>query len=135
MLHLDLQTQSGVPIFRQVMDQVRYYIASGAMKPGDQLPTVRDLAQDLHVNPMTISKAYSLLQMQGVLELRKGVGVFVSQEAPTMSVSKKESVLRPIATKLAVEAAQLQIPPKRVHELVDEALEKMIKNIPNERSK
>ena len=129
MIHLDLRPQTGVPIFKQVMDQIRYYIASGVLKPGQQLPSVRDLAQNLHINPMTVSKAYSLLTMQGILETRKGLGVFVSEQQSTMNQKAKEGVLRPIASHLAVEATQLKISKKRVHEIVDDEMEKITKKV------
>lgn len=63
---------SGVPVFRQVMDQVRFHIASGVLRPGDELPPTRTLSAELGVNPMTISKAYNLLEREGVLERRPG---------------------------------------------------------------
>jgi len=63
---------SGVPVFRQLMDQVRLYIAGGQLAPGDELPPTRALSAELGVNPMTISKAYSLLEREGVLERRPG---------------------------------------------------------------
>jgi GntR family transcriptional regulator len=63
---------SGVPVFRQVMDQVRFHIASGVLRPGNELPPTRTLSAELGVNPMTISKAYNLLEREGVLERRPG---------------------------------------------------------------
>jgi len=63
---------SGVPVFRQVMDQVRFHIASGLLSAGDELPPTRSLSAELGVNPMTISKAYNLLERDGVLERRPG---------------------------------------------------------------
>jgi GntR family transcriptional regulator len=63
---------SGVPVFRQVMDQVRFHIASGLLRAGDELPATRSLSAELGVNPMTISKAYNLLERDGVLERRPG---------------------------------------------------------------
>ena len=63
---------SGVPVYRQLMDQVKFHIASGLMKPGDELPSTRALSSQLGVNPMTISKAYSYLERDGVIERRPG---------------------------------------------------------------
>ena len=75
---LQIDHHSGVPIFRQVIDQVRYQIMAGHIKEGDQLTSVRDLSAEIKVNPMTISKAYSLLEAQGLVERRRGVGLFVA---------------------------------------------------------
>ena len=63
---------SGVPVYRQLMDQVKFHIASGLLKPGDELPSTRALSSQLGVNPMTISKAYSYLERDGVVERRPG---------------------------------------------------------------
>ena len=70
---------SGVPVFRQVMDQVRFHIASGLLESGDELPPTRTLSAELGVNPMTISKAYNLLERDGVLERRPGRPLVVAQ--------------------------------------------------------
>ena len=72
---------SGVPVFRQVMDQVRFHIASGLLKPGDELPATRSLSAELGVNPMTISKAYNLLEREGVL-LRRPCKPLVVNDIP-----------------------------------------------------
>jgi len=74
--HVD--PSSGVPIFRQLMDQVKLSIASGVLKPGDELPSIRNLSVPLGVNPMTISKAYNLLVHDGVLERRPGLPLIVA---------------------------------------------------------
>jgi GntR family transcriptional regulator len=63
---------SGVPVYRQLMDQVKFHIATGLLKPGDELPSTRALSAELGVNPMTISKAYSYLEKENVVERRPG---------------------------------------------------------------
>jgi GntR family transcriptional regulator len=63
---------SGVPVYRQLMDQIKFHIASGVLKPGDELPSTRTLSAELGVNPMTISKAYSYLERDDVVERRPG---------------------------------------------------------------
>jgi GntR family transcriptional regulator len=73
---------SGVPVFRQVMDQVRFHIASGLLEAGDELPPTRTLSAELGVNPMTISKAYNLLERDGVLERRPGRPLVVATMDP-----------------------------------------------------
>jgi DNA-binding transcriptional regulator YhcF (GntR family) len=75
--HVD--PSSGVPIFRQLMDQVKLNIATGALQPGDELPSIRSLSVPLGVNPMTISKAYNLLVHDGVLERRPGLPLVVAK--------------------------------------------------------
>lgn len=75
-----LDLQSGVPVYRQIMDQVTGGMAAGALKPGDQLPTVRQLAVDLAINPNTVVRAYRELEIRGVLETQQGTGTFISQQ-------------------------------------------------------
>src|SRR5688500_20378482 len=71
-LTMNVSPTSGVPIYRQLMDQVRAQIAGGRLSPGDFLPSVRQVAEELEVNPMTVSKAYSLLEKEQVVELVRG---------------------------------------------------------------
>jgi len=75
-----LDLRSGVPVYRQIIDQVRAGIASGALTPGDQLPTVRQLAVDLAINPNTVLRAYRELELGGLLETQQGTGTFITQK-------------------------------------------------------
>ena len=77
-LRLDLR--SGVPVYRQIIDQVRAGVASGALRAGDQLPTVRQLAVDLMVNPNTVLRAYRELELGGLLETQQGTGTFITEK-------------------------------------------------------
>jgi GntR family transcriptional regulator len=72
---------SGVPVYRQIVDQVRFQIASGRIAPGDELPSTRALSKRLRVNPMTISKAYGILEDEGVIERRPGLPLVVAEGA------------------------------------------------------
>ena len=72
---------SGVPIYLQLMEQVKHSIETGALRPGEQLPGIRPLAEELVVNPNTVAKAYRELEHEGVIELRQGAGAFVSAAA------------------------------------------------------
>lgn len=73
-----LNHSSGVPLYIQIMDQVKHAVETGALRPGDQLPTMRKLAEDLVMNPNTVIRAYRELEHGGVLELRHGAGAFIS---------------------------------------------------------
>ncbi len=77
-----LDLHSGVPVYRQIMDQVRGGIASGSLSVGDQLPTVRQLAVDLSINPNTVVRAYRELELGGLLETHQGTGTFISAYEP-----------------------------------------------------
>ena len=71
----------GVPIYLQLMEQVKHAIETGALRPGEQLPGIRPLAEELVINPNTVAKAYRELEHEGVIELRHGAGAFVSAQA------------------------------------------------------
>ena len=80
---------SGVPIYLQLMEQVKHAIETGALKAGEQLPSIRPLAEELVVNPNTVAKAYRELEHEGVIELRQGAGAFVSDTATTKRDAEK----------------------------------------------
>lgn len=89
MILLKPNPSSGVPIYLQLMQQVRHAIETGALKPGEQLPSIRPLAEELVMNPNTVAKAYRELEHEGVIELRQGAGAFVSAKAPTQENAEK----------------------------------------------
>src|SRR5215831_18820651 len=75
-----LDDHSGVPVYRQIIDQVLGGMATGALRPGDQLPTVRQVAVDLAINPNTVQRAYREMEIRGVLDTQQGTGTFISQQ-------------------------------------------------------
>jgi GntR family transcriptional regulator len=95
-LRLDLQ--SGVPVYRQIIDQVRGGIASNSLAVGDQLPTVRQLAVDLAINPNTVVRAYRELELGGLLETHQGTGTFISAQKMKGGNAERERQLTQIIT-------------------------------------
>ena len=122
-VHLQLDSSSGVPAYRQLMDQIRYYVTSGAISTGDKLPSIRDLARGLGVNPTTVIKAYSELETAGVLDRQQGRGVFVAEQAQSLSPDDVDRALRSAARQLVVEAIQLGVDLERVVRLVRDEFE------------
>lgn len=94
--HLDLHT--GVPVYRQIVDQVRGAIAAGSLSPGDQLPTVRQLAVDLEVNPNTVVRAYRELEYGGLLETHQGTGTFISDQKIPRAGDERQRQLEQIVS-------------------------------------
>ena len=88
-----LDTESGVPVYRQLIDQVQGGIASGALGSGNQLPTVRHVAVDLAINPNTVLRAYRELEIRGVLETQQGTGTFISNRKPEKNDGERERQL------------------------------------------
>ena len=99
---LDLHT--GVPVYRQLIDQVRAGIASGALTAGDQLPTVRQLAVDLAINPNTVMRAYRELELGCLLETHQGTGTFISDKKPEKRTVERERQLSQMAGEFAARA-------------------------------
>jgi len=105
-----LNPQSGVPIYRQLLDQVRRMISSGQLPPGAELPSIRDLALQHAINPMTISKAYSLLEAEGLLERHRGKPMTVaSRGAGRPHLARRLQQVEPLLDQVVLAARQLQI--------------------------
>src|SRR6202790_179290 len=90
---LTLDLRSGVPVYRQIIDQVLGGIASGTLVPGDQLPTVRQLAVDLAINPNTVVRAYRELEIRGILETQQGTGTFITDKQPEKNEVERQRQL------------------------------------------
>lgn len=116
----EIDFHSGVPIYRQVMDQVRKQIMTGLLRPGEQLETVRDLAAQLKVNPMTVSKAYSLLETEGMIERKRGVGLFAAPVNREKAAQVKMEILDSVLSKAANTAIQLDLSESQALELFRE---------------
>ena len=105
-----LNPSSGVPIYRQIVQQARFAIASGRVEPGDRLPSVRTIATQLGINPMTVSKAYSMLEQAGVVVRHPGIGMVVSDngaEDPVEAVAADAQSLVRTAKQLGVARTKL----------------------------
>jgi len=115
---LEIDHHSGQPIYRQVIEQIRRQIMAGQLVEDTQLVSVRDLAGQLKVNPMTISKAYSLLENEGLLERRRGVGLFVARLHREQTDREKARLLEETMTKAVTAAIQFGIPKKEAAEML-----------------
>jgi len=91
--HFLLDLKSGVPVYRQIIDQIRGALAAGALATGDQLPTVRQLAVDLAINPNTVVRAYKELELGGLLETHQGTGTFISTRKVSGADAERERQL------------------------------------------
>jgi len=106
MIEFKLDLKSGVPFHRQIVDQIRYGIASDRLMPGEQLPTVRALAVHLQVNPNTVRKAYSELEILGILDTQQGTGTFVSHRQVEIGQDEKQRMLGQICDELVARGNQ-----------------------------
>src|SRR6185312_8418859 len=99
-----LDLRSGVPVYRQIIDQVRAGIAAGTLNTGDQLPTVRQLAVDLAINPNTVLRAYRELELGGLLETQQGTGTFITQKKVKRDEAERTRQLNQIAEEFLARA-------------------------------
>jgi GntR family transcriptional regulator len=112
-----LDLHSGMPVYRQIIDQVRGGIASGALTAGDQLPTVRQLAVDLEINPNTVVRAYRELEFGGLLETHQGTGTFISAQKMKRSDAERERQLTQIVADCVARAGAAGF---TIEELIEE---------------
>ena len=106
-----IATGSSEPIYRQLVEQVRRFVAGGQLRAGEELPSVRELAQALAVNPMTVSKSFGLLEADGLLERRRGLAMVVApQHRRAQPTAERVELLRPTLERAALEARQLELP-------------------------
>ncbi len=116
MIEFKLDIKSGVPFYRQIVDQIRYGIASGHLLPGEQLPTVRDLAVRLEINPNTIRKAYSELEILDILDTQQGTGTFIAHKEIEITDSERDRMLRQICDELIARGQQYNLTLKEIFE-------------------
>ena len=121
MFHIDFKT--GKPAYLQLMDQVRYAAASGALRPGDALPSIRPLAEELRVNRNTIAKAYAELEAQGVIETLPGKGCFLKQNHTPFTKQVRQQILIKEIDEAVVTAHHLQVDREVFLNLVKERLD------------
>ncbi len=120
---------SGVPIWRQIADQIRAQCAAAALGPGDRLPSVRVLARQLAVNQNTILRVYERLTMEGLLERRHGDGTYVARGIAAGRLERAQrDLLRDQADRLVDKAITLNVRPEEIRRLVDEAFERTLKD-------
>ncbi len=121
--HFQINTGSTEPIYRQLIEQVRRRVASGQLVAGQEIPSVREVAQALAVHPMTISKAYSLLEAEGLLERRRGLAMRVAAQHRTAQPAlDRLELLRPTLERAAAEVHQLEVTTQQALQLFDQIL-------------
>ncbi len=107
MKNLRVDTKDPTPLWSQIEEGMRRLVASGGLLAGQPVPSVRDLARDLRINPATVSKAYQRLTEAGLFEVRRGEGTFVTVSPPPMGRAERSRILREAATRYAALAASL----------------------------
>lgn len=119
-----VDAHSGVPVYLQMIEQVRFQIASGILKPGDELPSTRSLSHQLGINPMTVSKAYNMLESAGVIEHRPGLPLVVAALAPHRVEREGSEHLKRMLRPAAAAAHQLGLTSTKAVGLFREVLDR-----------
>ena len=124
-MQLHVSPSDGVPIYQQVVNQIKYMVASGRLQQGEQLLPVRKLAEQLIVNPNTVARAYRELESEGVVQSRRGSGVFVSEGGSPLAKREQNKILNERIDMLLAEAAHLNVDLEAVIKLVRQRSEQM----------
>lgn len=104
-MEFKIDPKSGVPFYRQIIEQVKFAMARGDLQTGSQLPTVRQLAVDLSVNPNTVIRAYKEMEIEGLLETHQGSGTFVTSQRPVIDALERQRMLDQILTEMLARAS------------------------------
>ena len=127
-VHIQLSLRDGVPIYRQIVNQVKYMVASGQLLPREELPPIRVLAGQLLVTPNTIVKAYRELEIEGVVHKRRGAGTYVSEFVSPLARREQRKILGQRADALLTEAAQMNVTFDDVLDLLRERRAGLVKD-------
>jgi GntR family transcriptional regulator len=124
-MEIQLDPKSSLPIYAQLVDRVKHMVATGNLKPGDQLPTVRQLGVDLRVNPNTIARAYTELSRQGILSSLQGKGTYIADQPSAAALSGlREDRLRALVSNVVLEVLSLGYEPRELQESLRSELER-----------
>jgi len=121
-MRFDVETTSATPIYAQLLAQVKRAIAAGVLQPGEALPSLRELAAQLRVNPMTVARAYRELEQQGVITTEHGRGSFISAAATNVTASYRREALLAAITRMLAEVSGLDATPEELQALLAEQL-------------
>ena len=119
-MQLHLSPKNGVPLYLQIVSQIKYLVASGRLSAGDEIPPIRVLAEQLLINPNTVARAYRELEVAGLLTKRQGAGTYVSNAGSPLAWAERKKILEERAAALVTEARQLDVPVDVVMEMIRE---------------
>ena len=117
-MQLHISTKDGVPIYVQIVNQVKYLVAAGRLAPGEEIPPIRVLAEQLVVNPNTVAKAYHELEREGLVTKRHGSGTYISDNGSPLARRERVKILSQRIDALLAEARHMDVPLKEVIDLV-----------------
>ncbi len=125
---LSVNIGGGVPIYLQVVQQVKHRVACGELKPGERLPSVRDLAEQLQVNPNTIAKAIVELEREGIVETRRGSGTYIAEQGTTLSLAERRRLIHEACDRTAIEGFHLGWSPEEMKAIFNARVDHIFRN-------
>ncbi|MDI6784193.1 MAG: GntR family transcriptional regulator [bacterium] len=124
-MYINIDPSSGYPIYLQIINQIKYSIAMEAIKSGDRLPSVRELASQLRVNPNTVAKAYTELEREGIVFTKRGEGTFVSDTGVSISEEEKEKIIAEMLNRTLVQAYHFNLSANKVKHIFENEIGKI----------
>ena len=124
-MQLHISSHDGVPIYLQIVNQVKYLVAAGRLEPGQELPPIRTLAEQLVINPNTVARAYRELELAGVVTKRRTAGTYVSDTTSPLARRERLKIVTERVDALLAEARQMNIDTETLIELIQEREEEM----------
>ena len=124
-MYLRLNYQSGEAIYRQIVEQVKYKVASGELSPGQRLPSIRELAKQLKINPRTVVKSYEELRAAGLAVMRQGQGVFITENQAQASAKTRQKAIADMTRRMFAEAMRIGADKEEILRIVNETAEEM----------
>jgi GntR family transcriptional regulator len=119
-VQIHISANDGLPIYSQIVNQVKYLVASGRLKAGDEMPPIRVLAEQLIINPNTVARAYRELEAAGLVEKRRTAGTYVSDQGSPLARRERVRILTERIDALLAEARQMDIPQDDLLKLIDQ---------------
>ncbi len=127
-MFIQINPSAPTPVYEQIVSQVKYAVASGELRPGDALPSVRQLAVDLLVNPNTVARAYRELVRDGVVDSRRGLGLFISPRAARACRRDRDAIVTGRIAQALEEAVRAQLSREEIEDIVRTELDRAFKN-------
>ena len=124
-MYINIDPSSGLPIYLQIINQIKYSIAMEAIKSEDQLPSVRELASQLRVNPNTVAKAYTELEREGIVFTKRGEGTFVSDAGVSISEEEKEKIIAEMLNRTVVQAYHFNLSADKIQRIFNKEKDKI----------
>lgn len=124
-MHIRIDYNSGEPILRQAIDQIKFMVVNGTLSPGDKLPSIRELAKMLKINPTTVSRIYTALEQEGIIVLRQGQGAFIASSQKGISLKAAKQTAARHAKTLLVEGLRAGLEFGQIQNIVEEEYKKI----------